>query len=507
MARRRKRAYGSGQVVPPRVLGGTWGVRWYDGARRRFRGGFANRELAERVLAHMAGQIAVGRAGLPADPREAPYLGDLAGDFLDRRALTHRAAQDDRYRWEKHLKPHFAHLRPGEIDAARIRAFVEVKLREGLNSATVRIFVALLSSFFADLVERGITPRNAARDLPKSLRRLVRPTHDPRTTPFVEKLDDVRRIYLALPEPLTIGYAVGALAGLRTGEVLALKWSHVDLDARRIHVRESIDGPLKDKESRVVPILDPLLPVLKAWKLKSGGEGLVMPPMRRDGGAVDKQTPSKRLRAVLKQLGLERDGLGWYEATRHTFASQWVLAGGSIEKLKEMMGHHSVVVTERYTHLRPDLFAARDLSIIPLSLAAPKSAVPVQIGQRLGSAARERPRKLALRQEKSRSRSVSRVLCPHRVTALGPTYIHLGAELPRHLISEQPGSIEAGSLPTPFEAGTSLLALAPGGVCRAGRLAPAAVRSYRTLSPLPAPCGAWAVCFLLHCPADHPTGR
>ena len=34
-----------------------------------------------------------------------------------------------------------------------------------------------------------------------------------------------------------------------------------------------------------------------------------------------------------------------------------------------------------------------------------------------------------------------------------------------------------------------LLALAPGGVYRAARVTPGAVRSYRTVSPLPAPCG------------------
>ena len=44
------------------------------------------------------------------------------------------------------------------------------------------------------------------------------------------------------------------------------------------------------------------------------------------------------LRPVLTALGLARPGLGWYEATRHTFASQWVMAGGSIEKLKENLG-------------------------------------------------------------------------------------------------------------------------------------------------------------------------
>jgi hypothetical protein len=42
------------------------------------------------------------------------------------------------------------------------------------------------------------------------------------------------------------------------------------------------------------------------------------------------------------------------------FASQWVMNGGSIEKLKTLLGHYSVVMTERYAHLRPELFTAHD---------------------------------------------------------------------------------------------------------------------------------------------------
>ncbi len=278
------------------------------------------------------------------------------------------------------------------MDVARIRAFIEVKLAERVNPATIRIFVSLLSAVFTDAVEQGKTPVNPVRSLPRSVRRLFKPTHDPRTTPFIEKLEDVRRIYLDLPAPLNVAYAIGALAGLRTGEVFALRWAHVDLPKRRIHVRESVAGPLKDKDSRVVPIIDPLLPVLAAWRLRSGGEGRGVPPLRCDGSKVDKATPGKFLRATLDRLGLARPGLGWYEATRHTFASQWVLASQSIEKLKEILGH-SVVITERYAHLRPDLFSARDLGAISLDLA-PGDAAPTPLGHRLGSAGTNPARKV-----------------------------------------------------------------------------------------------------------------
>lgn len=390
---KRKRTYGSGQIVEPRTAGGVWGIRWREGERRRYVGGLATRELAERMLAHLAGQLAAGRTGLPAVTRDVATLGEHSTRFLERREHTHRGGTEDGYRWRKHLAPHFNHLKPGDVDAARIRLYVETKLREGLENGTVRGHVALLSSLFVDLVEQGFATANPARSLPRATRRLLKPSHDPRTTPFIEKLDDVRRLFLELPKPLNIAYAIGALGGLRTGEVFALKWAHVDLDARRIHVREQVSGPLKDSDSRVVPLLDGLYPVLAKWKLQTGGDGLVVPPMRRDGRHINKSTPGGHLEAALVKLKLQREGLGWYECTRHTFASQWVLAGGSIFQLKEILGHYSVTETERYAHLNPKLFAQKDLGTIPLKLGG-KPAQPADIGQQLGSTTPKRARKV-----------------------------------------------------------------------------------------------------------------
>lgn len=86
--------------------------------------------------------------------------------------------------------------------------------------------------------------------------------------------------------------------------------------------------------------------------------------------------------------------------------------------------------------------------------------------------------------------------------------IHLGGASPRRS-SSQPGSSGA-KRPAPCETG-SLFGLAPGGVCHAGAVAGAPVRSYRTLSALPVPVtGPSAVFFLWHFPSAnvqrHPPG-
>src|SRR4051812_24554994 len=134
--------------------------------------------------------------------------------------------------------------------------------------------------------------------------------------------------------------------------------------------------------------------------------------MRINGRELNKKTPGRNLRATLKRLGLERPGLGWYEATRHTFASQWVLSGGSIEKLKEILGH-SVVVTERYTHAPPTRALRGPGALHHPTGAQPRGGpLPVPIGQSLGSGNREPPRNPAILKTKDRSGPVSRVLCP-----------------------------------------------------------------------------------------------
>ena len=80
---------------------------------------------------------------------------------------------------------------------------------------------------------------------PKKTRALIRPIYDPKKTPFLERKKDIARVYQALPASFNVAFAISALAGLRPGEVRALKWANVDLERRRTYVRESVNGPTK----------------------------------------------------------------------------------------------------------------------------------------------------------------------------------------------------------------------------------------------------------------------
>lgn len=371
--------------------GAGWAVRWGPRKAKVYESGFRSKAEAEARIDILKAEAMARRLGAAADPRHTPTLAALAPPWLERRKLTHAAGAEDASRWRKHLEPFLGHLRPDEVDDARIRALVEAK-RGKIKPGTMRVVLAVLSSLYEDLLERKLATRNPARHLPKSILRMVRPDHDPETTPFLERLEDVRRVFLALEEPLNVAFAIGALAGLRTGEVFALRWSSVDLKARRILVRESVKGPVKDRDPRSVPIQDSLLPVLEAWKLKSGGRGLVVPPSRCDGKHVDKHVPGPAIEAALEPLGLARPGLGWYECTRHTFASHWAMSGRPLRELQKILGHSSIAVTERYAHLSPDYWAEGVHSALPVDLSAGGGSV-AQIRHRSPESEPPRPRK------------------------------------------------------------------------------------------------------------------
>jgi integrase len=202
---------------------------------------------------------------------------------------------------------------------------------------------------------------------------------------------------LAPRSPWRAMYAVGALAGLRPGEVIALEWSDVNTSASEIHVRRTVqrDGVLdryadretpaagektKDNESRFAPMPPALVEVLKDWRriapigvqqmFGATGGGT---KRRSDGSRFIRQhTLGKVLRRALGPAKVQRD-LSWGQATRHSFASRAIARGASIDRVAEWLGHSTAEVTRRYAHLTRKA-NDRELAAIDVNLA-PSQAV------------------------------------------------------------------------------------------------------------------------------------
>jgi integrase len=374
---KRRREWGRGTVFK-RGDRGTWSISWRQDGARSYEHAFETEDAAKKRLAVILGDIAAGRKLKP--KAGARTLNAYADPWLDARDGTHRSAYDDRNRWDNHLRDTLGRLKPADVTVPVLKGFMARKKTEGLSTSTINLLIRLLSTFFTDLVESGDVDANPCRALSKKTRAVyLRAAHDPKRTPFIESMADVVRIYKALEAKsptVATAYAIGALAGLRTSEIRALTWEHVDLKALTIHVQVQVErrkgrdpktwssegtSVLKDGESRIVPIQPALAPVLNAWRIVTGPSGLVCPPLRRGKRRfLDDHTMSKFLRDVLDDLSLAKPDLRWYECTRHTMASQYVIAGGSLETLQRIMGHSTVLVTERYAHLRPGHYSIAD---------------------------------------------------------------------------------------------------------------------------------------------------
>lgn len=364
-----------------RKHGKSWQARWLENGVRRAQSGFASEDDAERYLKRRTAQI---QLGLPTEPAPAPKpqttFGQLVEDWLDnRKAEERRTVDDDRRRWTRHLAPVLGHRTPDSIDIGFLDDLIThlknppvgTKDQDGepkaaISGATAQRVIHLLSAFYVWLeMHHGVTT-NPVRGLSrhKKIRDKLRSTHNPKKVPFLKNKEDVAAVFRTLPEPVNIAYALSALAGLRPGEALALRWDDVELNSNEIHVQRQVRhgrvGVPKSGKDRHVPILPSLKAVLTAWRRQNRSTELVVPALRYPGESgrsrgrfLNWRTVRDSLRDALKSCGLKT--MTFYEAGRHTFASQWVLAGNSIYRLMEIMGHSSVDVTARYAHLTNQL--------------------------------------------------------------------------------------------------------------------------------------------------------
>jgi integrase len=167
---------------------------------------------------------------------------------------------------------------------------------------------------------------------------------------------EASKLVSVLPEPEQAFWATAFYAGLRLGEIRALRWEDVDLAAGVIRVERSWDkkeGAIEPKSRagrRAVPIPAVLRDYLVEHKLRCAwGEGLTFG--RSAAEPFNERTIVTSAERVWKRAKLAR--ITPHEC-RHTFASLMIAAGVNAKALSTYLGHASVTITyDRYGHLMP----------------------------------------------------------------------------------------------------------------------------------------------------------
>ena len=137
--------------------------------------------------------------------------------------------------------------------------------------------------------------------------------------------------------------------GLRAGEIFNLKWSHVDFNNGFLHVADS------KSVIRNVPLTTMVTDSLLSLGVGTA-ENLVFKSKKND----KIESVSVTFSRVIEKLGWN-DGIEdrrqrvSFHTLRHTFASWLAIQGTPILTIKELLGHKTLAMTERYSHLIPDV--------------------------------------------------------------------------------------------------------------------------------------------------------
>ena len=138
-------------------------------------------------------------------------------------------------------------------------------------------------------------------------------------------------------------------SGLRRNEALTLQWDQVRLGNNpRLTVTASY---AKSGRVRYVPLNSAVVKVLKKWKAQGTGTGWVF-PSPKTGGRMHQFRKSWLNLLVRADIQDFR-----FHDTRHSFASNLVAAGVDLYKVRDLLGHSTIQVTEKYAHLSKGVLA------------------------------------------------------------------------------------------------------------------------------------------------------
>lgn len=231
-------------------------------------------------------------------------------------------------------------IRPSEV-----KAWIAELQEQGLSPATVRAAHQRFAQIFADAVLDGLIPKS-----PASKRTTPAP---PEQRPYVATTAQVWALHDVMPEHLRAVVLLGAFAGLRRNEIVALRVE--DVDFMRGIITPAIqygDRPLKTEESKQpIPIPQELALELNKMPAKWGSPTLVVNTF---GRPTSPQYVNTAFVLARKKVPGLPEGFRVHDL-RHYFASMLIAAGLDVKSVQARLRHKSAKTTlDIYGHLWPD---------------------------------------------------------------------------------------------------------------------------------------------------------
>lgn len=344
--------------------------------RRKVRKTFA-REAAARSWRAEA-KRSLDRGELRAASRDGRTLAQALREFIDgMEAGTVRPPGRERYKpntvrsYERALRVHIepsavAGLKVGEVRRRDLQAFADGLLAAGLSTGSVSNTLNPIQAFYRWAIDREVLVHNPSE-------RVGVPNGHSKRAKRIASAGEAAALLAALPAEDRPLWATAFYAGLRRGELQALRCRDVDLGGSLIRIERGWDqvaGAIEPKSRagrRTVPLLAVLRDHLDEHLLGGGrsGDDLLFGRTAQQAfyaSTVDArahrawEAANDQEREAAEEAGRPPELLEpiTMHECRHTFASLLIDSGANAKAIQEFMGHSKIQTTfDTYGHLLP----------------------------------------------------------------------------------------------------------------------------------------------------------
>ena len=226
-----------------------------------------------------------------------------------------------------------------DITSARIRAFLLSLKEEGIAPATQVRYLALLSHLFAvAMKEWEWMNTNPCR--------LITKPREPKGRERYLSQEEIQRLLLACQQSrnphLHLIVLLAVSTGARSGEVLNLRWADC-----QTHTGSLTFCDTKNGESRRVPLVGTALEALQAYEHSYIHQptDLLFPSQRNP------QKPRSFRKTWQRALAEANIEGAVFHSLRHTCGSHLAMSGASLLDIATLLGHRSLEMVKRYSHL------------------------------------------------------------------------------------------------------------------------------------------------------------